>query len=231
MPGPLGPAAVFAGPGAVAAAKHLAHRAAAATSPAVTSSTLTAVLFYWSFQKLPDWVKEDISFKNLLQNREDLSREEFVGLISVVEKLQKIGSNIKDLDIDIPQLHAALLAFIQLCGQHKLQQINSHRCIGSPRAGTAVNNKVGDLSLCSSSMTSTTAESCSSLISTTVTRDSLYESAGKTLDIPSVRSSEIQDALKMATLAYYEDAKVCLFCCESNLCCPSFSFGRSHRTI
>uniref|UniRef100_A0A7S0TAJ9 sn-1-specific diacylglycerol lipase n=1 Tax=Pseudo-nitzschia delicatissima TaxID=44447 RepID=A0A7S0TAJ9_9STRA len=198
MPGPLGPAAALVGPGAVAAAKHLAVRAA--TSPSVTSSTLTAVLFYWSFQKLPDWVKDDISFRNLLKNHEELSKEEFVGLFSVVEKLQKIASNIKDLDINIPQLHAAVLAFIQLSGQTKLLQVN-YRQINTAGDDDATANddndddKRDDQSACSSS----------SQLSTTITRDHLYESAGKSLELSSLRSIEIQSSLKMATFAYYED--------------------------
>jgi len=206
MPGPLAPVAIFVGPGAVAAAKHLAVRAA--TSPGVTSATLTSVLFYWAFQKLPDWVKEDISFKNLLKNREDLSKEQFVGLLSVVDKLQNIASNIKELDTDIPQLHAALLAFIQLSGQNKLQQLDFHRPVGNTRGETTVKEDREDLSACSSSTTSTNANRSSSRISTTITRDSIYESAGNALDLSTLRSSEIQNALKMATFAYYEDSKM-----------------------
>ncbi len=206
MPGPLGPAAVFAGPGAVAAAKHLAVRAA--TSPSVTSATLTAVLFYWSFQKLPDWVKDDISFKNLLNNREDLSKEEFVGLFSVVEKLQKLASNINDLDINIPQLHAALLAFIQLSGQTKLIQVNHRQSRKIEEDEAATNNESDDLPACSSSKTE---NSSSSQISTTITRDHLYECAGEALELSSLHTTDIQTGLIMAILAYYEDPKVCLF--------------------
>ena len=201
MPGPLGPAAVLAGPGAVAAAKHLAFRAA--TSPSVTSTTLTAVLFYWSFRRLPNWVKDDISFKNLLKNRTDLSKDEFVGLFSVVEKLQKMASNMKDLDIDIPQLHAALLAFIQLSGQNKLKQLKYHRSKGNNRDKAVVDDNPDDTSVCSSSTTSTTPK-------TSITRDYLYESAGKTLELSSLRSKEIQNGLKMTLFSYYEDPEVCI---------------------
>ena len=234
MPGPLAPVAIFAGPGAVAAAKHLAVRAA--TSPGVTSATLTSVLFYWAFQKLPDWVKEDISFKNLLKNREDLSKEQFVGLLSVVDKLQNIASNIKELDTDIPQLHAALLAFIQLSGQNKLQQLDLHRPVGNTRGETTVKEDREDISACSSSTTSTDANRSSSRISTTITRDSIYESAGNALDLSTLRSSEIQNALKMATFAYYEDSKVCPFrwyitrVLRVCVCVHAFSFSQHAGT-
>ena len=182
MPSPV---ALLAGPGAVAAAKHLAVRAA--TSPSLKSATLFSVLFYWSFKRLPEWVKRDISFKNLLKNREEITEEEFVGLFSVLEKLQKLASNIKDLDTDIPQLHAALLAYIQLSGQNKLHQLNYHRSRRRSRVDTLINDQSDDESVCS------------------VTRDYLYESAGRELDLSSLRSSEIQHGIRMALFAYHED--------------------------
>ena len=213
MPVPLGPAAILAGPGAVAACKHLAYRAA--TSPSVTSASLTAILFYYLFQKLPDWVKDDISFKFFLKNT-DRSKEEFMGLFSVVEKLQKIASNIQELDTDIPQLHAALLAFIQLSGQNKLKQLK-----------ITITDDLEDQSACSSSTTSITATSCRSPTLPTITRDYLYESAGNALDLSTLRSSEIQNALKMATFAYYEDSKVCSSRCRLLVYHPTSSCLRS----
>lgn len=119
-----------------------------------------------------------------------------MGLFSVVEKLQKIASNIQELDTDIPQLHAALLAFIQLSGQNKLKQLKM-----------SINDDLEDQSACSSSTTSIMATSCSSPILPTITRDYLYESAGNALNLSSLRSDEIQNALKMATFSYYEDSK------------------------
>ena len=196
-----GPAAFFAGPGAVAAAKHLAYHAA--TSPTVTSATLTFILFYLGFQKLPDWVKEDISFRNLLKNRKDVSKEELAGLFSVLEKLRNIAGNIQELDTDIPQLHAAMLAFIQLSGQTKIGQVKGEDDDGI--GGTA--NDCDDQSVSYESTTSTTCTTPTMVI----TRDSLYESAGTALDLSSLRSDEIQNALQMATFAYYEDSKVCSF--------------------
>jgi len=204
MPGPLGPAAILAGPGAVATAKHLAFRAA--TSPGVTSATLTALVFYWTSQKLPDWVKKDICFQNLLQNRKDISTEELVGLYSVVEKLQNVASNIQELDTDIPQLHAALLAFIQLSGQIKIQQVKENCSLSDCADGKAANtDHIHDkqsLKFLSSTSTYT------SQMTTTITRDSLYETAGNTVNVSSLRSNEIQNALQLATFAYYEDSEI-----------------------
>ena len=214
MPGPLGPAAVLAGPGAVAAAKHLAVRAA--TSPGVTSATLTAILFYWAFGKLPDWVKQDISFRNLLKNRDDLTQEEFEGLFSVVDKLQAIAGNIQDLDTDIPQIYAALLAFIQLSGQNKLQQLDYHQRSVRGNANnrsdgereTPVVDDDDDKSERSSSSSSAIANDDGFPESTTSTRDSLYEAAGHTLSLSSMRTDEMQTALQMASFAYYENSEV-----------------------
>jgi hypothetical protein len=208
-----GPAAFLAGPGAIAAAKHIAvhamHFARTVDITTATSASMTAFLFYWFFQKLPDWVKEDISFRNLLKNRTDVSKKELAGLWSVIEKLQHMAGNISELDTDIPQLHASLLAFIQLSGQIKLRQIEHyHRCSkGDYTAGQSVNKEAtdgNDQSRSSSPQTKTT----------TTIRDSLYETAGKPLDLSNLRSNEIQNALRMATFAYYEDSEVC-----------SFSFG------
>eukprot|EP00536_Pseudo-nitzschia_multiseries_P003658 jgi/Psemu1/236880/estExt_Genewise1.C_570071 len=211
------------GPGAVAAAKHLAVRAATvATSPGVTSATLSALVIYWAFQKLPDWVKKDISFRNLLKNRTDVSTEELEGLYSVVEKLRNVAGNIQELDIDIPQLHAALLAFVQLSGQIKIRQIEDYRSVmsdgGDERTGddcdTDTTRQVSDdqqesandASACSIHISA--ASACVSEISpVTSTRDSLYETAGDLVELSRFRSNEIQNALRLATFAYYESSE------------------------
>ena len=207
MPGPLGPAAIF-GPGAVAAAKHLAVRAA--TSPSVTSATMTMIMFVWAFRKLPKWVRDDISFKNFVKNREDLSKDD---LFSVIEKLQELASKINELDTEIPQIHAALLAFVQLSGQTKLQQIEYYRSMkkGGGVVSMRDRDNCQDLLASSSSTESTSMDSYSSQTSIPTTRDDLYQSAGIPLDLSQVRSIEVQTALKMATFAYYEDSEVCFF--------------------
>ena len=135
-----------------------------------------------------------------------------MGLFSVVEKLQKIASNIQDLDIDIPQLHAALLAYVQLSGQNKLQQLKYHHQSSKQkrRNEAAVNedDKCDDASMGSSSTTSTTANSCCLHMSTSITWDYLYKSAGNPLELSSLCLSEIRDGAKKALLAYYEDPEV-----------------------
>mmetsp|Transcript_66536 Transcript_66536/g.74532 ORF Transcript_66536/g.74532 Transcript_66536/m.74532 type:complete len:555 (+) Transcript_66536:169-1833(+) len=195
-----GPAVFFVGPGAVLAAKHMAwhamHIASAADITTLTSASFAAYLFYWGFQHLPAWVKEDISFRNLLKNRTDVSKEELMGLFSVVEKLQHVAGNISELDTDIPQLHASLLAFIQLSGQIKQQQINQRDS----------KEDVGQ-SMDTEAMDGDDQFRHSFPQTTTTIRDSLYETAGKALDISTLRSDEIQNALRMATFAYYEDSE------------------------
>lgn len=186
-----------------------------ATSPGVTSATLSALVFYWAFQKLPDWVKEDISFRNLLKNREDVSKEELEGLCSVVEKLQNVASNIQELDTDIPQIHAALLAFVQLSGQIKVQQLKEHHSLrngGDERASDPIRNGSSERDKdddSDSDSSSVCTSSCTSeIFPTTFTRDSLYETAGNSVDLSSLRTDDIQYALRLATFAYYESSEV-----------------------
>ena len=202
MPGPV----IFAGPGAVAAAKHMAwhamHIASSVDITTLTSASFAAYLFYYVYQKLPAWVKEDISFRNLLKNRTDVSKEELMGLFSVVEKLQHVAGNISELDTDIPQLHASLLAFIQLSGQIKQQQIKQRD--SKEDVGQSVNTEATDGNDQSRHLFPQTT-------TTTTIRDSLYKTAGNALDISILRSDEIQNALRMATFAYYEDSEVCSF--------------------
>eukprot|EP00957_Ditylum_brightwellii_P026607 2012319-Ditylum_brightwellii.AAC.1 len=178
-----GPAAILVGPGAVATAKAMAYHAA--SLPNVGSATLTTGLFYWGFQRLPDWVKQDISFRGLLKNRKDVSKEELEGLFSVLEKLQSMVSNVQELDTDIPQLHAAMLAFIQLSGQIKISQVEN-----------------GSFTKTQSHVQSTYTPPL------TTTRDSLYETAGNALNISTLRSDEIKLSLKMATYAYYDSSEI-----------------------
>ncbi|MGK3733384.1 MAG: hypothetical protein ACI8RD_002102 [Bacillariaceae sp.] len=208
-----GPAAFLAGPGAIAAAKHIAvhamHFARTVDITTATSASMTAFLFYWFFQKLPDWVKEDISFRNLLKNRTDVSKKELAGLWSVIEKLQHMAGNISELDTDIPQLHASLLAFIQLSGQIKQRQIEHYRRCSKRDAssGQSMDIEATD----GNDQSRSSSPHSSSPQTTTTIRDSLYETAGKPLDLSNLRSNEIQNALRMATFAYYEDSEVCFF--------------------
>jgi len=114
----------------------------------LSSATLAAwlVRYFWR-TKVPDWAKEDVSFRNLLLRRKkpstttittadgecerdgDLSasqkeEREMSNLSSVLEKLQALVDSVQ-LDDDHPtmlQQHAALLAFVQLSVQIKKQE-------------------------------------------------------------------------------------------------------------
>ncbi|KAG7359924.1 lipase class 3 [Nitzschia inconspicua] len=178
MPGP----AILAGPGAIAAAKHLAFQVATSVdATTVGSAALAVFLLYWCFHKLPDWIKKDISFRNLLRNRQEISKEEITGLVSVLEKIQHMMESIQEMDhahTEIPQLHAALLAFIQVSGQLKLEQIKAVNRVESTRK-----RKI-------------------------TMRDSVYQSSGRTVPISKLRSDENQTALTLSTWAYYEDSMI-----------------------
>jgi hypothetical protein len=227
MPGPAG--VVILGPGAVAAAKHLAFQVA--TSVDVTtfaSATTLTVLFCWCFSKLPDWVRNDLSYRNLLRNRQGISKEEITGLLSVVDKIQELAKSIKELHNvadEIPQLHAAVLAFIQVSGQLKLQQINNvknnlkrrrqktkrqrqqqqqRRRPQRPQDEETRDDEDDD----DGDIVSTEHQQGSSTTTTTTPRDSSYQSAGDTIDINELRCEELQTALTMSTWAYYEDSMV-----------------------
>ena len=59
-----------AGPGAIAAAKQMAfHAAAYVDLYAFTSATFAALIARMAWKRIPDWIKEDISFKSLLYYR------------------------------------------------------------------------------------------------------------------------------------------------------------------
>lgn len=206
-----GPAAVLAVPGAVVAAKHLAFKAAASVDvSAVGSATFAAVLVHWVWKKIPNWVKEDISFRNLLKDRkgDTMSGDELVGLFSVIQKIQNLTSSIQDVDVEIPQLHAAVLAYIQLSGQLKLKQIQQY--VKNKRVRS---QKVQAVETLDDSNKSRDDENdgpitTESATTTTITRDEAYENAGESLPLSAVRSEELRDALTMATWAYHEDSTI-----------------------
>mmetsp|Transcript_21165 Transcript_21165/g.42411 ORF Transcript_21165/g.42411 Transcript_21165/m.42411 type:complete len:513 (-) Transcript_21165:668-2206(-) len=98
---------------AMMAARHMALHTSA-------SSAFAAVLAQWMWKQLPLWIKEDISFQNLLKDKKEVTQEELSHLGSVVEKLQEMVKSTKG--IYVPQLHATFLAYIQLSCQIKLSQ-------------------------------------------------------------------------------------------------------------
>ena len=135
------PALPPAAAGAVAAAKYLAlHAAPYLDLTTLSSASFAAVLlrYYWK-NKVPDWVKEDVAFQNLLRRKkvkeipaeteEPLSasereEREMANLSSILEKLQRLVESVQfnDNHPSTLQLHAALLAYIQLSAQIKKQE-------------------------------------------------------------------------------------------------------------
>lgn len=115
-----GPAAAFAMPGAVIAAKNMAlHASLYADASAFASAAFSAVLAKWLWKSCPPWLKEDISFRNLLGKGDGVEKEDLSHLGDIVNKLGELAKSSKEIDINVPQLHAALLAYIQLMGQLK----------------------------------------------------------------------------------------------------------------
>lgn len=136
MPGP----AAFAIPGAIAAAKRMAFEASTylyttEAAAAFTSAAFVAFLANWIWKRLPVWVKEDISFKTLIRstkNKDNVStdttvspskKDELSHLASVLEGIQRVIQSMETMH-NIPQLHAAILAYIQWSGQFKQAQLH-----------------------------------------------------------------------------------------------------------
>jgi hypothetical protein len=121
MPSPV---ALLAIPGAVEAAKQLAVGASAFLDlTTITSATFGLLLANLAWRRTPDWIKEDISFRSLRRNNEEVEvvpTEELSHLGSVVDKLQELAKSAKVNPV--PQLHAAVLAFVQLSGQLKMKE-------------------------------------------------------------------------------------------------------------
>ncbi len=125
MPGP----AALAVPSAMLAMKRLALQASAYYSPelatAVTSATCAAMLAKWIWKWIPGWIKEDISFRTLfLLNYNEDDREELSHLASVLRSMHRMTSSMEEL-YEIPQLYAAILAYMQWSGQMKRLQLEN----------------------------------------------------------------------------------------------------------
>jgi Lipase (class 3) len=92
----------------------------------VSSAALAYILGLLAWRRIPEWIKEDVSIRNLLpkdRNKSETTSLELSTLASVIEKLQALlesGSE-KLVSIPVPFLHAAILAYIQLAAHlHKL---------------------------------------------------------------------------------------------------------------
>jgi len=111
LPVLLGPAAY---PAAAAAAKS-AMIVGAEVLPTVSSASLAAVLARLAWNRVPDWIKEDVTFQ-----RRDNENAEEERLSSVIEKLQALlATGSAKLTDPVPNLYAAILAYVQLTAQLK----------------------------------------------------------------------------------------------------------------
>ena len=219
MPPPL----ALLGPGAVVTAKHVAFRAATFVDVyTATSASLAAILARVLWKRIPNWIKQDISFQNLIkgstrrQRRSDRDgnddfkdgadgdgdnineREELSHLGSVIDKLAAYADAAKVVS-PVPQLHAAVLAYIQLSGQLKLKQQDLKEYesdLKNLEGEDTVNNGNPDEFVQED-------EAEHHLFH----RDSLYKSAGMTVSPQEVlyNNVELQESLHFAAWAYYED--------------------------
>ena len=180
-------------PGAIMAAKHLAfHASMYVDLSTLTSATISFLLAKYVWERIPKWLKEDITFRTLLRRRrrsgngkdgesDGITREELSHIGSVVDKLQALAQS---ASIEpVPQLHAALLAYIQLLGQLKSQQV-------------------------SPSQQSATDHANETVLEEELKRDYLYRSSGKEIPLTRLRTDEYKDALDFATWAYYDDTEL-----------------------
>ena len=111
----------------IAAAKRAAAGAIVSVDTYTVSSAAVAyILGLLAWRRIPDWIKEDVSIRNLLprdRNKSEATSLELSTLASVIEKLQALlesGSD-KLVSTPVPFLHAAILAYIQLATHlHKL---------------------------------------------------------------------------------------------------------------
>lgn len=116
----------------LAASKQAALSAAGSVDAYTASSAALAyVLARLAWQRVPEWIKEDVAVRNLLprSKRDDANSAnatlELANVASVIEKLQALlvsgSENILSFSEPVPYLHASILAYVQLAAQlHKL---------------------------------------------------------------------------------------------------------------
>ena len=104
----------------IAAAKRVAASAIVSVDTyTVSSAALAYILGLLAWRRIPEWIKEDVSIRNLLpkdRNKPDATSLELSTLASVIEKLQALleSGSAKLVSNPVPFLHAAILAYIQL---------------------------------------------------------------------------------------------------------------------
>lgn len=113
---PIPPAVlVFAGPNLMAA-----KAAAIEFLPAVTSASVAAILARLTWKRIPNWIKEDVSFRKK-DSSESMDVER---LSSVLEKIQAwIDECSKKLQSPVPHLYSSFLIYWQLIAQQQRQKM------------------------------------------------------------------------------------------------------------
>jgi hypothetical protein len=115
LPVLLGPAAY---PAAAAAAK-TALAVGAEVLPTISSASLAAVLARMAWNRVPDWIREDVTFRGQ-SLPDEVDKQETESLSSVLERLEALMATVsKKLECPVPNLYAAILAYVQLCAQLK----------------------------------------------------------------------------------------------------------------
>ena len=204
-----GPAAVFAVPAGLMAMKRFALQVSAyyctpEVASAATVATLTTLVAKYIWAHIPEWIKQDISFRTIFwgnykksrKNRKnnnrgdddatvekddnDLeTREELTHLSSILQSIHRYTKSMEEGAVEIPQFHAAVLAYIQWSRTMKHYQILQYSQQQIP------------LQLTNHTM---------------IPRDLGYETAGRVLDLEEeVRTIVHQEALEFATWAYHRD--------------------------
>jgi hypothetical protein len=108
MPLPL-PAAYWGGSAAAAAAKAIALE----YLPAISSASLAALLAQSAWKRIPDWIKDDVSFSSSSSSPSELA--------SVLEKIQAwMEGNSEKLTYPVPHVYASLLLYWQLCSSYEV---------------------------------------------------------------------------------------------------------------
>ena len=195
-----GPAAVFAVPAGLMAMKRLALRVSAyyctpEVASAATVATLTTLVAKYIWAQIPHWIKEDISFRTIFWSNykkndkeaadekdddEMETREELTHLSSILQSIHRYTKSMEEGAVEIPQFHAAVLAYIQWSRTMKYHQLLQH----SQQQNTLQATNY-----------------------TTIPRDLGYETAGTAVDLEEeVRTLVHQEALEFATWAYHRDS-------------------------
>lgn len=88
--------------------------------PAVTSASVAAILARLVWKRIPDWVKEDVAFRNDNKNNMLDSSTDVERLAAVLERIQAwIEACSEQLQRPVPYLYASFLVYWQLMAQQQ----------------------------------------------------------------------------------------------------------------